>query len=51
MDADFWHSKWEKNEIGFHQNKPNDLFTRHSAARRWISAGCCQKAIPSPGPN
>ena len=29
MDADFWHSKWEKNEIGFHQNKPNDLFTRH----------------------
>mgnify|MGYP003624609494 FL=1 len=29
MDADFWHSKWEKNEIGFHQNKPNEMFTRH----------------------
>lgn len=23
MEADFWHARWEKNEIGFHQSKIN----------------------------
>tara|TARA_R110000787_G_scaffold26952_1_gene75026 strand:- start:4445 stop:5083 length:639 start_codon:yes stop_codon:yes gene_type:complete len=25
LEADFWHDKWTKNEIGFHQTKPNTL--------------------------
>lgn len=25
MDASFWHKRWEKNEIGFHQDKVNAL--------------------------
>ncbi|OUR63666.1 thiopurine S-methyltransferase [Methylophaga sp. 42_25_T18] len=25
MNVDFWHQKWEKIEIGFHQSKPNLL--------------------------
>ena len=29
MEHSFWHQKWEKNEIGFHQAKPNDLLARH----------------------
>ena len=29
MEPDFWHDKWTKNEIGFHQSKPNALLERH----------------------
>lgn len=29
MEHSFWHQKWSKNEIGFHQNKPNPLLARH----------------------
>lgn len=29
MEHNFWHERWEKNEIGFHQNKPNALLERH----------------------
>ncbi len=25
MNSEFWHQKWAKSEIGFHQNKPNPL--------------------------
>ncbi len=25
MNIDFWHQKWKKNEIGFHESKPNPL--------------------------
>ena len=32
MDADFWHRRWESNEIGFHQGKANALLVRHFAA-------------------
>lgn len=29
MDHDFWHSRWEANQIGFHQPKPNALMEAH----------------------
>jgi thiopurine S-methyltransferase len=32
MEADFWHQKWMKNEIGFHQNTFNQLLVKHFPA-------------------
>lgn len=32
MDANFWHDKWEKNQIGFHEANPNPLLTQQIAA-------------------
>ena len=29
MDASFWHQRWEKNEIAFHEGKPNSLLVKH----------------------
>ncbi|MDK2125670.1 thiopurine S-methyltransferase [Parachitinimonas caeni] len=29
MDANFWHRKWEANEIGFHISTANPLLVRH----------------------
>lgn len=29
MEPDFWHSRWQRNEIGFHEGKPNDLMVRY----------------------
>ncbi len=29
MDASFWHKKWEKNEITFHQNEANPLLVEY----------------------
>jgi len=29
MQADFWHQRWRQNKIGFHQDNPHDLLTRH----------------------
>ena len=29
MDASFWRQRWEKNEIGFHESKPNPLLATH----------------------
>jgi len=29
MDIDFWHQKWEKNEIGFHMGKANPMLVKH----------------------
>ena len=29
MNASFWHQRWEKNEIGFHEGKPNQLLVEH----------------------
>ena len=29
MDAGFWHKKWEKNEIGFHESQVNSLLVAH----------------------
>jgi len=28
MDANFWHSKWEQNDIAWHQNTPNEYLVR-----------------------
>ena len=29
MDKDFWHERWESNQIGFHGSKPNPLLVEH----------------------
>ena len=29
MDASFWHQRWEKNEIAFHQSKANPLLVKY----------------------
>jgi thiopurine S-methyltransferase len=29
MQADFWHQKWQKNEIGFHLPEANPLLVKH----------------------
>jgi len=29
MDAVFWHERWEKNELGFHQPQGNPLLIKH----------------------
>lgn len=29
MDRNFWHQRWEKNEIAFHEGKPNPLLVRY----------------------
>ena len=29
MDPNFWHERWNANEIGFHQSKPNALLEKH----------------------
>ena len=29
MDPSFWHQRWEKNEIAFHEGKPNPLLVKH----------------------
>lgn len=31
MEKDFWHRRWEKNEIGFHEAQPNELLVKHCA--------------------
>ena len=31
MEADFWHERWQKNQIGFHEGAPNTLLTAHFA--------------------
>ncbi len=31
MEADFWHNKWARNEIGFHREDANPLLTNHFA--------------------
>lgn len=38
MEASFWHQRWSENQIGFHQDKVNDLLVTH--AGKWqIAAG------------
>ncbi|MDP2546619.1 thiopurine S-methyltransferase [Oceanobacter sp. 4_MG-2023] len=29
MDASFWHAKWERGEIGFHQNETNPVLVKY----------------------
>lgn len=29
MNPSFWHQRWEKNEIGFHEGKPNSLLVKY----------------------
>ena len=32
MEHDFWQEKWKRNEIGFHEAKPNELLLAHCQA-------------------
>ncbi|MDC8450790.1 MAG: thiopurine S-methyltransferase [Nitrospira sp.] len=50
MNSSFWHERWEKNEIGFHEGKPNPLLVKHfhelSVARgRRIFVPLCGKTL------
>jgi thiopurine S-methyltransferase len=38
MDHDFWHARWEKNEIGFHLGEANPLLVAHFG-RLGLAAG------------
>lgn len=29
VDTNFWHERWENNDIGFHQSEPNPLLVEH----------------------
>jgi len=29
MDAEFWHARWDANQIGFHQSETNKLLMKH----------------------
>lgn len=29
MDHDFWHQRWQQNQIGFHKEEPNSLLERY----------------------
>jgi len=31
VEHDFWHRRWQKNQIGFHEGAPNTLMTAHFA--------------------
>lgn len=39
MDADFWHRKWQNNEIGFHESATNPLLVKHFPALS-LEKGC-----------
>ena len=50
MDPSFWHQRWEKNEIGFHEGKPNPLLVKHChelavAKGRRILVPLCGKTL------
>jgi thiopurine S-methyltransferase len=32
MDSDFWHSRWDAGQIGFHEGQPNTHLTKHATA-------------------
>lgn len=32
MEADFWHRKWESNQLGFHQKEENPLLVKYFSA-------------------
>ena len=42
MDADFWHRKWAKDEIGFHESEVNLLLLKHFCGPR---AGARQQGV------
>lgn len=47
MDAEFWHQRWQDNQIGFHQDQPTPLMQKH-----WPSIGAppgCRVFVPLAG--
>lgn len=40
MDANFWHARWERNEIGFHGRETNPLLVEHFDALALAPASC-----------
>ncbi|PYD75261.1 thiopurine S-methyltransferase [Novacetimonas pomaceti] len=38
MNGAFWHAKWQRNEIGFHERQPNAFLIRHFPAMH-LAAG------------
>lgn len=49
MEPDFWHERWRRNEIAFHEGRPNALLVRHadhlsSAAGTHVFVPLCGKS-------
>jgi len=47
MDPDFWHQRWQDNQIGFHQDQPTPLLQKH-----WPAVGAapgCRVFVPLAG--
>lgn len=44
MDASFWHDKWHKDEIGFHEGRPNALLEGHFG--EFLPAGGQRVLVP-----
>src|SRR4029077_16707416 len=48
IDQSFWHQKWEKNEIAFHESRANPLLVKHfnelslAKGRRVFVPLCCK---------
>jgi thiopurine S-methyltransferase len=40
MQPDFWHERWQSNQIGFHLPEANPLLVKHFSALQ-LSAGAC----------
>ncbi|WP_291732764.1 thiopurine S-methyltransferase [Leisingera sp. F5] len=50
MEQDFWQARWRENRIGFHEDTPNTLLTRHFAklglhAGQSVFVPLCGKAL------
>lgn len=39
MEADFWHTRWQSKQIGFHEGKPNALLVKYLHALPLASGG------------
>ena len=40
MEADFWHQRWQQQQIGFHQQQVNPLLSRHWSASSLAKLRC-----------
>ncbi len=50
MEKEFWHDKWQKNEIAFHENKPNSFLEKNidrlvNNSNRRIFVPLCGKTL------
>ncbi len=55
MDANFWHQKWQRGEIAFHQGEANRFLTDHfeklnlANGQSRLPATCVARRVTLPG--